>query len=102
MLRILCPKIPVGAVLTVLFAAGLISASGVAVAGPLALSPVAGEIPYDGERYAEPDDGPDGSVQRQPDDGSSSEDGTDGAPGAIAPDAPSGCTFRDGPLELVV
>lgn len=102
MLRILCLKMTAGAGLAVLFAIMLASASGVMVAGPLVLSPVADESPYDGQRYAEPDDGLDGSAQRQPDDGSSSEDGTDGEPGATAPDAPSGCSFRDGPLELVV
>ncbi len=48
-----------------------------------------------------------GTEQQRPDLGDPSEDGTDGPPSAENPDtaipeAPPGCIYRDGPLELVV
>lgn len=48
-----------------------------------------------------------GATQRRRDFDTPSEDGTNDAPGAAAPnggesDRPPGCNFRDGPLELVV
>lgn len=107
MVRRLCRKLPVLAAYAVcaLGFLGLLGvASGTAVAGPLAVHKVADESPSDGDRYGEQGDEADGSAQRQPDEGQSSEDGTGAEPdtGSAVPDAPEGCRFRDGPLELFV
>lgn len=72
------------------------------LAGPIALYPAVDEIPDDGGAGAESDDDAGQPPQRAPDADEPSEDGTDGATGGNSAEPPSGCLFRDGPLELVV
>lgn len=71
------------------------------LAGTIAPYPTADEAPSDGAD-AESDNEADRPAQRAPDADEPSEDGTDGATGGNSAEPPSGCLFRDGPLELVV
>ena len=71
-------------------------------AGPIALSPIADDTPYDDGAGANSENDPDQPAQRAPDAEEPSEDGTDGADGGNSAEPPPGCMFRDGPLELVV
>lgn len=81
-----------------LFAAMPLSAS----AGPVTLYGIADDGAADDGVAGQPGADSDAQMELQPDEQEPSEDGTAGEPGAAAPEPPPGCTFHDGPLELVV
>lgn len=71
-------------------------------AGPAALYGIADDSASGDGVAGDPGADGDQQMELQPDEQEPSEDGTAGQPGAAAPEPPAGCTFRDGPLELVV
>lgn len=73
-----------------------------ASAGPMALYGIVDDGASDDGEAGDPNADGDAQMELRPDEQQPSEDGTDGQPGAAAPEPPSGCLFRDGPLELVV
>lgn len=93
------PALPMFALVAA--AALFLAAPSPVLAGPLALYPVADEAPSD-DAGAESDGEAGQPLKRAPEADEPSEDGTDGATGGNSAEPPSGCLFRDGPLELVV
>lgn len=72
-----------------------------ASAGPVTLYAIADDGAADDGEAGDLNADGDAQMELRPDEQQPSEDGTDGQPGAAAPEPPSGCLFRDGPLELV-
>lgn len=71
-------------------------------AGPVVLYGIADDSAAGDGVAGQPGADSDEQMELQPDEQEPSEDGTAGQPGAAAPEPPPGCTFHDGPLELVV
>jgi hypothetical protein len=88
------------------FAAAMVFSAAVLAAPAKAGFPMivaaADEPAGDDADTVEPRNGTPGTAERYRGPDEPSEDGTEESPVAPAPDGPPGCTFRNGPLELVV